>query len=263
MKYTHIVLASALGLLAATSAYAAASGGGIAPALNLLSANTSATAGKVTGRVSFEGEKPEIKPLDIPEEKSKGCTKEGKAMETVNESLLLGKDGGLANVVVSVEVPDAKVVVPDKPVDLDQMACHYVPHMVIVPVGTTVEYRNSDAVSHNVHSYPQKNDPINKTIVAGSKETQLLDKADKIEFKCDIHPWMNAWLIVSDSPYVAVTDADGNFAIEGLKAGEYKVKYWHEKLGKGEGKLVVKEDGSADKIDFKMGAEKKGPPKRK
>jgi plastocyanin len=255
------------GILIGAGALAAATSDDLTPTQFMVRAEPAvpgAIEGKVTGRIVLEGEKPEVKPLDIPAEKAKGCVKEGEAMDTKNESLLIGKDNGIANAVVKIEVPDAKVTVPDKPIDLDQMACHYKPHVMVIPAGSTVEYRNSDpAVSHNVHTYPRKNDALNKTIAGGSKETQKLDQVDTIELKCDIHPWMNAWLIVEDTPYVAVTDADGNFSIPGLKAGDYKVKVWHEKLGKADGKVTVKEDGSADKLEIKMGEGKKGPPKRK
>jgi len=133
----------------------------------------------------------------------------------------------------------------------------------VLPVGTTLEFANSDAVSHNVHTYPGKNDAMNKTIAAGAKETQKLDKADRIEIKCDIHPWMNSFLIVTDTPYHAVTGPEGTFEIKDLAAGEYKVEYWHEKLGKSSGTIVVKPDGTCDPIEVKMSAEKKSSTRRR
>jgi len=208
-----------------------------------------------TGTVKFDGEKPEVKPLVIDAEKSVGCVHEG-SVDTTNMSLVIGPDGGLANVVVMVEVAGAKFEAPEEPVALDQKSCRFEPHVTVVGVGTTVDFHNSDEISHNVHTYAAKNDQFNKIIAAGSKETQKLDKADRIEIKCDIHPWMNSWLIVTDAPFFAVTHAKGEFHIEGLPAGTHKVEYWHEQLGKNKGEITVDADGAAG-VTLEWGMEEK------
>lgn len=209
-------------------------------------------------RVVFEGEKPQVKPLVIEAEKAKGCTHEGHSMDTTDQSLMIDSGGGISNVVVTVDAPGAKLVVPEKPVELDQKSCRYEPHITIVPAGTTVEYANSDSVSHNVHIYANKNEAFNQTIGAGAKASRKYDKAESIEIKCDIHPWMNAYLVVVDTPYYAVTGADGSFSVPGLPAGEYKAKFWHEKLGKTDAQIKVGADGKIEPIEVKMGVEKKG-----
>jgi len=210
------------------------------------------------GKALFEGEKPEVRPLDIDAEKAKGCMPEGQAMDTTDQSLLISKDGGIANVVIQVAVEGAKVTAPDKPFHVDQTKCHFEPHVAVIPAGTTVEFLNSDQVSHNVHTYPKKNEGMNKTIPAGSKELQKYDKTDQIEIKCDIHPWMNSYLVVTDTPFYAVTAADGSFKIAGLPEGTHKVEYWHEKLGKGKAEIVVKADGSSEPLEIKLGENKGG-----
>jgi plastocyanin len=211
----------------------------------------------VKGRVVLEGEKPELKPLVIEADKSKGCAHEGASVDNTDQSLIVGKDGGIANVVVMVSVPDAKLEVPEKPIELDQKTCRFDPHVVVVPVGATIEFLNSDSISHNVHTYPRKNEAFNKIIPGGSKEVQKVEKEDQIEIKCDIHPWMNSWIVVTDAPFTTVTDENGAFSFEKLPPGEHKVDYWHEKLGKGKGTITVKEDGTAEPVEFKMGAAKK------
>jgi hypothetical protein len=113
-------------------------------------------------------------------------------------------------------------------------------------------------VSHNVHTYATRNDVFNKTIAPGSKEEQVLAKGDKVTVKCDIHDWMSAVVFVTDTPYYAVTAEDGSFSIAGLKPGKYKAELWHEKLGKEKAEVIVKEDGSCDPIEVKMGEKKKG-----
>ena len=215
-----------------------------------------AIVGAAAGKVVFEGEKPEMQELEIVAQKAEGCVAEG-SVNAVDNSLLINDAGGIANVVVVVEVDGAEVKVPEEPIVLDQKGCRFEPHVVAIPAGATVSFLNSDSISHNVHLYPGKNDPYNGTIAAGSKADRVLEKEDKIEVKCDIHPWMKSWILVTDTPYMAVTDADGAFSIPDLPPGEYKVKFWHEKLGKSDGKLTVGEDGRSEAMEVKMGAEKK------
>jgi plastocyanin len=213
--------------------------------------------GEAGGKTVIEGDKPETKPLDIDAEKSKGCMPEGQSMDTADQTLLVDDKGGVANVVLLVSVKDAKVTVPDAPFVLDQAKCRYEPHVAVVPVGTTVEYHNSDKVAHNVHTYPKKNDAMNPTIPPGAKESQKLEKADEIRIGCDIHPWMSSYLIVTDTPFYAVSGADGSFSIAGLPEGTHKVEYWHEKLGKGKADLVVKADGTSEPLTIPLGAKEK------
>ncbi|MEM7516488.1 MAG: carboxypeptidase regulatory-like domain-containing protein [Planctomycetota bacterium] len=214
-------------------------------------------AGTVTGSVTFEGDKPKMDPLAINADAAKGCAEEGHEVDPTDRSLMLSEKGGIANAVVTVSVKGAEVKVPEEPVVLDQKACRYEPHVLVLPVGATVRYGNSDTVSHNVHTYAGRNESLNKTVAPGSKEEQKLEKKDNIEVKCDIHPWMNSYIVVTDDPYVAITDAEGNFSVEGVPAGKHKVNVWHEKLGKAKGEVTVAEDGTVEAIEIKMGAEKK------
>ncbi len=209
--------------------------------------------GDATGKVLLEGDKPEIKPLSIEVAKFPDCG----AIDTTNETALVDDKGGIANVVVIVEVAGAQVKPLEKSFELDQKNCRFEPHVAVVPAGSVVEYLNSDKTSHNVHTFPSKNDGINKTVPAGGKESQKLDKADRIEIKCDIHPWMQSHLVVANSNFYAVTGKDGSFKIAGLPAGEHKVSLWHEVFGKGEGKIVVDAEGKAAPVEFKLSAEKK------
>lgn len=216
--------------------------------------------GTVTGKIVFEGkEKPEMGELPMTEEQTAGCGE----VDAMDRSKLVDENGGIANVVVFVEVKGTEMKLPEEPIKLDQKGCRFEPHIMFVPVGATVEYCNSDEVSHNVHTYPKKNKDINKTIVAGGSTTQTLDKTDTIKIACDIHPWMTSYLYVTDTPYVAVTAADGSFSIAGLPAGEHKVEIWHESFGKGKGEAIVKEDGTCEAIEIKMGEEKKGGGRRR
>ncbi len=217
----------------------------------------------VAGKVSFEGDRPEVKPLAVDAKAAEGCSHGDAKVSDRDEKLLIDKDGGIANVVIMLKVEGATAKPAEKPLVLDQKTCRFEPHVTVIPVGTTVEFANSDSVSHNVHTYAKKNEPMNKTIPAGAKETQKLDLVDQIEIKCDIHPWMNGWLVVTDTPHFAVSGPDGSFSVAGVPAGTHKVDYWHESLGRGTGEVVVKEDGTADALALKMGAKKEGGGRRR
>lgn len=219
--------------------------------------------GDAAGRAVHDGPAPETKPLSIDAKAAEGCVPGGGTVENTDQSLIVSKDGGVANVVIEIAVEGAPIKVPEKPVHLDQSKCRFEPHVVVVPVGTTVEFLNSDAVSHNVHTYAKRNDSMNKTIAAGGKETQKYEKSDQIEVKCDIHPWMNSYLVVTGAPFYAVTDAEGKFSVAALPAGTHKVDYWHEKLGKGKAEITVKDDGTTDGFEIKLGGEKKGGGRRR
>lgn len=213
--------------------------------------------GTATGKVIFGGEeRPEVKELTISEKQEAGCV-EGGHTDKTDRKLLISKEGGIANVVITIEVPGKELKVPEAPIKLDQIQCRYEPHITLVPMGATAEYHNSDSISHNVHTYSTKNPAFNKTIAAGASEKQKLEKAEAIEVKCDIHPWMNCYLFVSETPYAAVTARDGSFKIAGLPPGEYTAKVWHESLGKEKATVTVGADGKCEAIEIKLGEDKK------
>lgn len=214
-----------------------------------------AATGTLKGRVVFDGERPKVEPLEIIAEKAKGCTPEGTQVDDTNRSLMIDDKGGIANVVVQISVDGADVKVPEEPIELDQAHCRFEPHVVCIPAGATVHFLNSDGVSHNVNLVAKKNDSWNKTIPAGGSTDSKFEKTDQVRIKCDIHPWMEGWMIVTDTPFVAVTGADGSFEVPDLPPGEYKVEYWHETLGKGSTKVTVAEGDNA--LEIKMSAAKK------
>ncbi len=226
-------------------------------------ASASSANGVVSGRVVFDGKKPELKPLTITAEASKGCCPGDKRVNEQDPSLLIDEKGGLANVVLTIEVPDsagapgAKLEIPKDAIPFDQKQCMFEPHVLVIPAGAKVAFLNSDTIVHSVQVISFKNEGANHTISPGAKEEMVFAKGDKISIKCGYHPWMSGWIFVSETPYYALTKPDGSFSISGLKPGKYKVKLWHEALGRGEAEAVIKDDGTCAPLEIKMAERKK------
>ncbi len=219
-----------------------------------------APAGKLAGKVRFEGERPEKRELPVEPAAAKGCCPEGEKVDASDPTLLIAEDGGLANVVVTVDVPGAKLAVPEKPFEIDQKRCTFEPHVLVVPAGSRVVFLNSDSVTHNVHTYSSgKNEDINHATAPGGKEELVLARGDRVSVICDYHKWMSSWIVVSESPYYALTKADGSFEIEGIPPGSYSATFWQEKLGKVKQDITIKPDGSSDPVELKMAFKKKKP----
>ncbi|MDB5292057.1 MAG: hypothetical protein JWL69_3298 [Phycisphaerales bacterium] len=170
-----------------------------------------------------------------------------------NESIVVNPNGTLANVVVSISggLPDGQAFfAPVEPAVLDQKGCVFRPHVLAVMVGQAVVVKNSDPVLHNVREMAVNNPSTNigqPTI--GKTSLEPFKEPEVFQVKCDIHPWMEAWVRVVDNPYFAVTGADGSFTLRGLPPGKYRIKAWHERLGVRELEVTV-ESGHAAAADF-------------
>jgi len=160
-----------------------------------------------------------------------------KKHETVpNEALVLGTGNAMANVLVRVVsgLPAGKTwPAPKEPVTMDQQGCQYVPHVMGLMVGQPFKVLNSDGILHNVHALPKVNRPFNMAMPPTRKEASETFSKEEGMFivKCDVHPWMQAFVGVFSNPFFAVTKTDGKFAIANLDPGTYEVEAWHEKLG--------------------------------
>ena len=122
---------------------------------------------------------------------------------------------------------------PADPVVLDQNGCIYNPHVLGMVAGQELLIKNSDATMHNIHSRPKVNKEFNfamPKVVKEKKASFATSEDDPFYIKCDVHPWMKAWVLVSDHPYFAVTDTNGNFSIDGIPTGTYEVVCWQEKF---------------------------------
>jgi plastocyanin len=216
------------------------------------------------GRVMFDGEVPEAKPLTIPATAAEGCCPDGETVSEENLALVVSKEGGIQNVVVTVKVEGVKVDLPKEPYVMDQKSCRFLPHMLVVPKGATVAFLNSDETSHNVHLIPMANEPFNQTVTAGKKVERTFEHAEPVKVTCDMHTWMTSWVYVADATHWTLTDADGHFTLEGLPEGSHTVNFWHETLGKKEATVVVGKDGkAAAPVTVKLAKKKKKSRRRR
>jgi plastocyanin len=201
-------------------------------------------AGSIAGRVLFEGTAAPAAGLKITDSK---CSSSGAPAR--DESVLVD-DGGLANVFVYVKdgLSDYAFEVPTEAVKLDQDGCIYKPRVLGLRAGQPLNVLNSDATPHNVHAAAKINQQVNTAqpfkgmVYSHSFSTREI----MVPFKCDIHPWMIAYVGVVEHPYFAVTDRGGNFELKDLPAGTYTIEAWHEKYGAQTTKVTVAENATQD-----------------
>jgi hypothetical protein len=129
----------------------------------------------------------------------------------------------------------------------------YVPHVQGIMVGQAYRILNSDGILHNVHALPKINRAFNRPMPATVKEsTATFDKAEAVfQIKCDVHPWMNAYVGAFAHPFFTVTSTDGKYTIPGLDPGTYEITAWHERLGTQTASVTVGATGTKTQ-DFKF-----------
>jgi plastocyanin len=224
-------------------------------AAGLLAAAQLAVAGDITGTITLKGTPPKEKDI-TPLKEDATCGKLHDTMPTTR-FYVVGAKGELADVVVSVQgLSGQSTGASAPPVVLDQKGCEYVPAILAAQTGQKLSIKNSDPVLHNVHSLPTVSGNDEKNLAQMPNGADLVFTFTKpeefLKFKCDVHPWMFAWVSVFDHPYFAVSGKDGAFKITGLKPGKYTLKAMHRKAGAVTQEIEVK-DGET-KADFTLEA---------
>jgi len=153
--------------------------------------------------------------------------------------------------VVYVEaVPGKTFPAPAQHVTIDQKGLMFVPHIVVVQQGATVDFLNSDSVAHNVFwpaiSGNKKLGHNLGTWPHGQKQAFKFDNPGVVSLLCNVHPEMSAYLIVSPTPYFAMSDSSGEFKIENVPDGAYTVTAWHEGAKNQSKPVTVAGEGKAD-----------------
>ncbi len=152
--------------------------------------------------------------------------------ETELPAYVVGADGALGNVLLRVTAGvTGAYAAPAEAKQLDQKGCAYSPRVLALMAGQPLDIVSSDATLHNVHAAAKENEAFNLGMPApGTRYSRTFEKPEIVPFKCDVHPWMRAWVAVVSHPFFAVTGPDGLYEIRGLPAGTYTVEAWHEKL---------------------------------
>ncbi len=191
--------------------------------------------GSIKGTVRATGNVPAPEKVEINKDTSVcGTTK-------TLEDVTIGAGGELNHAVVWIEnITSGKDWEDGSAGSVDQIDCHYVPHVQVLKPGASLDVINSDAILHNIHAYEGDETLFNiAQPIKGQKTTKEITASGPVHLKCDVHSWMSAWVFVAKTPYYAVTGADGSFTLADVPPGTYTVKAWHGKLGESSSQVTV------------------------
>jgi len=189
-------------------------------------------AGTLKGHVKYDGKPPKKKKLRMDADPVCGSAHSG---PVYNENFKMAADGSMEEALIYLKGVSYSKGAPSESAILDQKGCIYEPHVFGMMAGQQLLIKNSDATLHNIHSMPKVNKEFNfamPKVVKEKKSTFTKSEPNPFYIKCDVHPWMKTWVLVSDHPYFAVTDKEGNFSISGIPPGTYEVICWQEKFKK-------------------------------
>jgi len=198
----------------------------------------------IRGTVKIDGALPKPPPLSIT--KYKEICK-----DVPNESLSVGPGQGVRFAVITLEgVSKGKAVEKETVHELDNIRCRFAPHVQAASIGQFVLLKNSDPILHTAHALFTNDQPqFNLGLYPGRTSRKPLIAAGLVKIRCEVHPWMAAYIMVTEHPYHAVSDLYGEYELRDVPPGVYQLKVWHESLGTQEKRIEVKPTGS-QKADF-------------
>ena len=198
-----------------------------------------ALAGTITGTVII----PRLQKHRRPDRDSTGPHRGGRGREAI-------EDAAPIDVVVRLEgVVKAPARPPAQPPRMAQKDETFVPHVLAVAAGSTVEFPNEDDVHHDLFSVVSGDRFDLGRHGKGKSATQTLDKPGVVIVRCEIHPGMKAFILVTENSFFAVPDPDGRFEMKDVPAGSYTMKAWHPALGEHSRTVVVPEADTVA-VDF-------------
>jgi len=202
----------------------------------------------IRGAVKLEGTLPKLPALRIT--KYKEICK-----DVPNESLSVGPGQGVRYAVVTLEgVTKGKAVEKETVHELDNIKCRFSPHVQAASIGQFVLLKNSDPILHTAHALFANDQPqFNIGLYPGRTSRKPLIAAGLVKIRCEVHPWMAAYIMVTEHPYHAVSDIYGEYELNDVPPGVYQLKVWHESLGTQEKRIEIKQAGT-QKIDFTFAA---------
>jgi plastocyanin len=198
----------------------------------------------IRGSVKVEGKLPKLTPLQIT--KYKEICK-----DVPNETLIVGPAQGLRYAVITLEgISKGKAVEKETVHELDNVRCRFTPHVQAASVGQFVLLKNSDPILHTAHArFTNEQPQFNVGLYPGRVNRKPLIAAGVVKIQCEVHPWMSAYIVVTEHPYHAVSDMYGEYELTDVPPGSYQLKVWHEGLGTQERRIEVKA-GASQKVDF-------------
>lgn len=208
----------------------------------------------ISGSVKFDGKQPRSRPIDMAGADEK-CAELHGGVRQKPETVIVNDNGTLRNVFVWVKsgAEGWDFPMPAGDAKLEQVGCMYTPHVLGMRTGQSIAIKTSDPTAHNVHGFGKKNRPFNRSQPPGAGDIVIKMRRDEshppMKIKCDIHPWMNAYVGVVPHPYFAVTQEDGSFELPNLPPGTYTVEAWHEKYAAMEQTVSVG-DNATQTIEF-------------
>jgi hypothetical protein len=212
--------------------------------------STGAEAATIKGKVSFEGTPPVLQQIKMESDPTCHATH---PQGFTSEEVVVNPNGTLKNVFVyAKEGVAGKFDAPKEPVVMDQKGCHYTPHVFGIQVNQPLQIVNSDNTLHNVHALPTKSKPFNLGMpIQGMKLTKTFGSPEvMVKVKCDVHPWMGAYVGVLEHPFYGVSGEDGTFELKNLPPGQYTVEAWHEKYGSQSQAVTVGSPDETKEIGF-------------
>lgn len=225
--------------------------------------------GILKGKFTFKGTPPTLPPLVAMGDPSAKDAAVCAAMAVPDNSLIVhaANGNGIENIVVYLQKAPTGYKAPAPPaapVVFDQKGCLFLPHVMTVRATQTVLVKSADPISHNTHTSPIRSKEFNQAIGANDRVGVKLtyDKAENVpvKVKCDLHPWMSAYHVVTDHPLAAVTNEKGEFEIIGVPAGKHEFTIWHERPGYVERKKAVTiEAGKPTELNMELDIAKLTP----
>lgn len=206
-------------------------------------------AGDISGKVLFKGKAPVEQRINMGADP---VCKRAHPGPVYGQEVVVNKNETLKNVFVYIKdgLTGKTYQPPKQKLLFDQIGCEYQPHALGIMVGQELEIKNSDPTLHNVHSLSKLNPQFNRAQpMKNMVMTETFSKPETFKVKCEVHPWMNAYIGVFNNPYFAVTSDDGSFTLKGVPPGEYTIEAWQEKYGAKTAKVKVEASGKVT-VDF-------------
>jgi plastocyanin len=201
--------------------------------------------GTIKGFVKIAGKAPKLPPLQVTKFKEV-------CQDVPDEGLVVGPTQGVRYAVVTLEgITKGRPLEREAVHELDNNKCRFVPHVLAASVGHFLLLKNTDPILHTAHAYFRDQPHFNVGLYPGRVSRKPLISAGTVKILCEVHPWMSAYVVVTEHPYHAVTDIYGEYQISEVPLGNYRLKLWHESLGTQEKQVEVKASG-VSQVDFSL-----------